>query len=566
MRAVLLLLAIWAALSLPVSLPPHPARLFTAPYLGFALEAGLALAAIALWRWAGWPWGKALRLGLALVLTALAVLQAMGLAALAVTARPLNLLVDVTLIPALFDVLAGSLGWGRTILAAGGVALAVAVVMLAARWLLGQADRLLRQPRGRAAFGVLCAIALLIYAAEGLSPASFGPWRPVTDHAARAVAAQGRVLAETLDRHDAFRQAAADDPFFPERAARGLLGRLGGADVLVIFVESYGTVALDDPGIAPEIRPRLERFAEAAAAAGVGQVSGRLVSPTVGGRSWLAHATLLSGLRVDDQILYGLLLAGERRTLVHAFGGAGYRTVAAMPAITKPWPEGESMAFDAIHPAAGMGYRGPLWYWGTVPDQFALAFLERRERSAPDRPPLFAVAALISSHAPWTPVPGVIGWEALGDGEAFHAFIGNGEAPETVWRSPGKIRAYYARSVGYSIDALAAWAVRFIDDGTLAVVVGDHQPAPVVTGPRAPPTVPIHVLSGDPALLEPFRGWGFEPGMVPKGGEPRPMADFRDFLLDAFSAPRSASETALPSGAGPTVAQGYALTPAARRP
>src|SRR3546814_2319502 len=108
-----------------------------------------------------------------------------------------------------------------------------------------------------------------------------------------------------------------------------------------------------------------------------------------------------------------------------------------MPAITRPWPEGERMGFDEVYPAAAMGYEGPLWYWGVVPDQFALAFLERRERSRADRLPLFAVAALISSHAPWTPVPAVVDWRALGGGRGFPSFLRNGEPPEKIGRTQG---------------------------------------------------------------------------------------------------------------------------------
>src|SRR3546814_14576638 len=121
------------------------------------------------------------------------------------------------------------------------------------------------------------------------------------------------------------------------------------------------------------VRPRLDAFATRASAAGVAQVSGRLASPTVGGQSWLAHATLLSGLRVEDELAYRLLLSGDRQTLVHAFRRAGWRTVGLMPAITRPWPEGERMGFDEVYAAAAMGCKGPRWSGGVVPDQFGPA-------------------------------------------------------------------------------------------------------------------------------------------------------------------------------------------------
>ena len=84
---------------------------------------------------------------------------------------------------------------------------------------------------------------------------------------------------------------------------------------------------------------------------------------------------------------------------------------------------------------------------------------------------------------------------------------------------------------------LASYAANFVDARTLLILVGDHQPAPLITGEDASRDVPIHVISGDPDLLAPFLAWGFGPGMrPPAGAPPRRMDAFRDFFLAAFSA------------------------------
>src|SRR3546814_8758507 len=111
-------------------------------------------------------------------------------------------------------------------------------------------------------------------------------------------------------------------------------------------------------------------------------------------------------------------MASDRRTLVHGFRRAGWRTVAAMPAITMPWPEGDYFGFDTVYAAADLGYRGDPFNWVTMPDQYTLAALQRLEfarpgagKSGPERqarPPVMATLALISSHAPWTPIPPAI--------------------------------------------------------------------------------------------------------------------------------------------------------------
>ena len=78
--------------------------------------------------------------------------------------------------------------------------------------------------------------------------------------------------------------------------------------------------------------------------------SAYLTSPTFGGSSWLAHATLQSGLPVSDQGRYDQLLASNRTTLSSAFARAGWRTVAVLPSTRGTWPEGQAFyGFDQVY-------------------------------------------------------------------------------------------------------------------------------------------------------------------------------------------------------------------------
>ena len=110
-----------------------------------------------------------------------------------------------------------------------------------------------------------------------------------------------------------------------------------------------------------------------------------------------------------------------------------------------------------------------------------------------------------------------------------------GEPPEVVWNDGELMRVQYGRAVGYVLGVLGSYAARFVDEGTLLIVVGDHQP-PFIAGDNAGRDVPIHLISGDAGLLAPFRAWGFTPGMRPSPDlTPKRMDAFRDFFLDAFS-------------------------------
>jgi Sulfatase len=312
-----------------------------------------------------------------------------------------------------------------------------------------------------------------------------------------------------------------------------------------MFVESYGRSALNQPRYADALLPALADFEQRLATRGLAAASGWLTSPTVGGQSWLAHGTLDSGLWLANQARHDALMHSARLTLTRAFGKAGYRTVALKPAITRPWPESEHLGFAQIYAAADLGYAGPPYNWVTMPDQYTLSVLERQERARAERP-LFVEVSLISSHAPWTPIAPVLDdWSTIGDGSVFPRWTE--DDPEVVWRDLERVRAQYARAIDYVLGVLASYAANFVDGGTLLIVVGDHQPAPLITGEDAGRDVPIHVISGDPALLAPFEAWGLAAGMCPPAHLPaRRMDAFRDFFLEAFSAPPEAAATGPP--------------------
>jgi hypothetical protein len=97
-------------------------------------------------------------------------------------------------------------------------------------------------------------------------------------------------------------------------------------------------------------------------------------------------------------------------------------------------------------------------------------------------------------------------------------------------------RAGYATSIAYTLDALTSWVQRSADPDLVVVVVGDHQPAPLVTGPGAGGDVPVSVLARDPAVLARTADWGWTAGLRPAPDAPTwPMAAFRDRFLGAFS-------------------------------
>ena len=309
-----------------------------------------------------------------------------------------------------------------------------------------------------------------------------------------------------------------------------------------MFVESYGRVAVQDSSFSPRIDAALDRGAAQLRAAGFSSRSAFLTSPTFGGLSWLAHSTLQSGVLVDGQRRYDQLVQNDRLTLTRAFKRAGWRAVGAMPGNRRAWPEGSTFYhYDRVYDRRNFGYRGPGFGLPPMPDQYTLLALQRRELAKRHRPPLFAEVDLISSHAPWTRIPRLIPWDDVGDGSIFDRLPAEESTQASLFGDAERARAAYGHSIEYSLSTIFSFVQRYGDDDLVLVVLGDHQPATVVTGQGASHDVPISVIAHDPKVMDRIAGWGWQDGMSPSPQAPVwPMAAFRDRFLTAFgSSPSS---------------------------
>jgi hypothetical protein len=273
------------------------------------------------------------------------------------------------------------------------------------------------------------------------------------------------------------------------------------------------------------------------AAAGFGVRSGFLTSPTFGGISWLAHATLQSGLWIDSQLRYDEVMASSRMTLAGAFRTAGWRTVGDVAPNFKDWPEGRTFYhYDQVYDGRTVGYRGPEFGYADMPDQYILSAFQRLELGRPQRPPVMAEIDLVSSHTPWAPLPTMVDWSAVGDGSIFGPMPARERTAAEVWRTHDDVVAAYGRSIRYSLSALTSFVTTYGNDNLVLVVLGDHQPATAVSGSGAGRDVPISIIARDPAVLDRVASWHWQPGLEPGPDAPvAPMDSFRDRFLAAFS-------------------------------
>jgi hypothetical protein len=451
----------------------------------------------------------------------------------AVLARPFDLVLDWILLGDATGVVQDSIGTlGAVLTVVGACLLVIAILALMTLAVLRMTRLVSGHHTATIRTVAVLAVLWLALAVFGVQLPGGGQLASRTDatlvyHRAQQIRTGLHDLAdfEAEAKVDAFKNTPGDQ----------LLNGLRGKDVLITFVESYGRYAVEDPTFAPPVDAQLDAETKQLDAAGFGSRSAYLSSSTVGGASWLAHASLLSGLYINNQHRYRSLVASNRLTLTSAFKKAGWKTVSVEPAINAAWPEGKFFGYEQDYDQRNLGYRGSRFSYATMPDQYIYSVFQRNERK-PGHAPVFGEITTVSSHSPWTPIPKMVGWDQVGDGSIFDDPDNQqGGPPGSILGDPDKLRASYIKSIQYSMDALVSYVQNYGDDNLVLIFLGDHQPARALTGAGASRDVPITIVAKDPRVLDRISSWHWTQGLRPARNAPVTRMDtFRDRFLTTF--------------------------------
>jgi len=460
--------------------------------------------------------------------------------------RALSLYLDVPLVPNLVALMRSTVSAPRLLFWLALIAIGIAVVSVSAWWALVATERAMGFAGPRCLFVIGLALCVV------LSPLWAKRRHPEVHIGLFGRSIVSRVAGEvSFLRHAAeYRQqkyASIARTRETLRAMPNKLERLHHADVLVIVIESYGQTVIEQPDYARRLAPIYAAFDAELRQHGFTTASSLLSSSTYGGRSWLAHASLRTGVRTEDGLAYAVMLDARPppQTMADFFRVAGYRTVLVQPGTTARKPEGVVAGFDEKYDAMDLDYHGPAFKWATMPDQYVIDFVHRREVArVPEiaRPPLFVEYDLVSSHSPWSLQPRLVDdWRKLADGGR----IFNQLPPvryEIGWANLASAGEAYLTSVIYDLDVVRRYLAERIDDDALVIVLGDHQPSADVTRNSPSYDVPIHVVSRDRSFIDRFVAAGYVPGMhLGREHAALPMETFLPQFVRMFSNPRVAA-------------------------
>jgi hypothetical protein len=470
-----------------------------------------------------WIAGRGLALILALLMVAAALLNLADAAAPTLLGRDLNLYWDLRHLPSLYGLARESAGLWRVSAAAASVLGVLLLGVGGAYWVWRKVLVAFTDKRIAAGVAALLgsSLGLVAFVRDDQRPLATGLGIEILRH------------ASALER--GWRSPAEPDAWLAATApARSDLAGLKQQDVYLIYIESYGTTVYDTPEFRAALREPLAQFEAALRGAGYSIASNRLVSPTFGGGSWLAHATFASGVRLDDPVLYSQLLRSGRKLFPTYFKDAGWRTVDIMPGIKEPSNEAvRAWGFDREIYAKELGYHGPSFGWFAIPDQFTLDRATAIRAAMGAGPPVFTQIVLVSSHIPFSPVPPYLAdWGDCGTFATVPAPAWDEIYRRLDWTilAPG-----YLKSLTYDFAVLGDWLTKRVSEGALIILLGDHQPPAVLGGEARQWTVPIHVLSRDPELIAPFFAAGYVNGLSPtQRSPPQGMEKFLPGFLAAF--------------------------------
>ncbi len=443
----------------------------------------------------------------------------------ALLGRPINLFWDVRYaqdVAAMFVQAAPAWGVVLTVLAVAGLLLGLYGGL---RWSLGRVAAAAGDLGGGRRVIQRLALALValfvVQRAAGHAPPVLGFAEPVAQ----------TYLEQVVLVRDALGAASRALP--PTPPLDSDLSLVAGADVFLMFVESYGAVTWQRQDFIDRLRMPRAQLTRDIEETGRATVSAYVESPTYGGSSWFAHISLLSGLEIRDPNANALLMTQRRDTLVTAFARRGFRTVALMPGLWQAWPEGAFYGFQDVYGGERLAYTGPEFGWWALPDQFTLAKFDALELARPSRRPLFVFFPTVSTHTPFTPTPPFqADWARLltdrpFDDSLIEQLFDN--QPDWTNLSPS-----YGDAVAYAHEVIGGYLRKHSGRDVVLIVLGDHQPPALVSGEGQPWDVPVHVITSRRDILERLKVLGFGDGLAPGTDRIAKMHELLPLLLDAF--------------------------------
>jgi hypothetical protein len=94
-----------------------------------------------------------------------------------------------------------------------------------------------------------------------------------------------------------------------------------------------------------------------------------------------------------------------------------------------------------------------------------------------------AEITLVSSHAPWEPIPRLVDWKDIGNGSIFEGMADANDPPQAILTRPVlRVHADYRAAIEYSLSSLISYIQTYGDKNLVVIFLGitsPHRSSPV---------------------------------------------------------------------------------------
>ena len=112
---------------------------------------------------------------------------------------------------------------------------------------------------------------------------------------------------------------------------------------------------------------------------------------------------------------------------------------------------------------------------------------------------------------PWNRIPEQIAWNQVGNGSIYNQIPMIHETG-AFWSNPSRVQAAYGTSIVYALNTLTSFVQHYGNKNLVMIVLGDHQPLPIVSGTQLQPRRADLDHRPRPEGAQADRELGLEPG------------------------------------------------------
>lgn len=299
-------------------------------------------------------------------------------------------------------------------------------------------------------------------------------------------------------------------------------------DIFLFIVESYGASSLhQNDDLSRYLVDQQHHLSEKK----LYTYATNIRSPVFGGRSWLAFASLNCGAMIDQQMKLRMLYRSEKTCLSKYLKQNHYLTTEIKPA-TRFAPHAEQKRFyqfDRSFYRKELGYRGPGFGWGWIPDEYTMHFFINQILKPTEMRhlPIFATIAFVSSHTPWQIIPPLLQPRSFADLQFGQRYLE--ESPRNI----SEPQTAYQQSLLYNLKVILGNLDHLGPRDKLIIIVGDHPPNRQIPSFFDHHEVPLQIISSRPLHLS---SHSFLSGLLPsKTPASWSFADFPSWLVEVLN-------------------------------